>query len=165
MEVKESDCYDTPKWATKAIVKYLPKGCKIWEPFAGNRCMSKVLIKNGFKVRESEIQWDEKMDFFHYQPKKDFDVIVSNPPYSVLNKVMQRIHENEWKYFLLVPVYVLGSQGRYDIFKDEGVNIYLFREKVNFLKGGAETNGAPFFTVWASNVPYDNELDRIIYLD
>ncbi len=75
-----SDEAYTPAYAVTPILKYIPKGAVIWCPFDKKDSEFVKQIKaNGNKVICSHI--DDDKDFFEYEPKKKWDIIISNPPF------------------------------------------------------------------------------------
>ena len=63
----------------------------------------------GWQVERSSI--DDGQDFFTYQPE-DFDVIVSNPPYTQKDRVIERLYELEKPFAVLLPLNSLQGDGR-----------------------------------------------------
>ena len=51
----------------------------------------KVLSEEGFKVIHSHI--DEGKNFFFYEPECEYDIIISNPPFSQKDNVLKRLYE------------------------------------------------------------------------
>ena len=72
------DQYETPEWVTQALIPHIPK-YDILEPAAGNGKMAKVIIANGFVVEQSDIQTGVN---FLTDIHKDYEAIVTNPPYA-----------------------------------------------------------------------------------
>ena len=71
------DDYMTPKYAWEDIKHLIPKK-KIWECFYGDGNSGKFLTEFGFDVIH------EPIDFFT-EPPEEYDISVSNPPFS--NKI------------------------------------------------------------------------------
>jgi len=92
---KESDECLTPRYGVYPIVKHLQaKGYKkIWCPFdQSNSNFVKVLKSNGFIVNNSSLL--NGRDFFDGLPRFfKPDAIVSNPPFSIKDKVLQRLYD------------------------------------------------------------------------
>lgn len=79
------DEYNTPAWATKAVVPFLPRSAWILEPACGSGKMVAALRDEGFVVDGTDIQSGK--DFLELE-EANFDVIVTNPPF---NKATQFI--------------------------------------------------------------------------
>ncbi len=80
----EHDLYCTHPEAVRALLKIENFGKRIWEPFAGLRHISCVLIEQGYDVRESDLlargQSIEQLDFMTQEERWDGDII-TNVPY------------------------------------------------------------------------------------
>lgn len=127
----------TPRYAVTPIVKYLKqRGFKtVWCPF--DTCDSfyvRVLQSEGFTVIFSHIDVD--YDFFTYTPPIQYDVIVSNPPFSVKDAVLRRLYALEKPFAILLPQNSLQSNERVDMFIKHGVEYLGFRERINFYING-----------------------------
>lgn len=77
------DQYETPEWATAALLPRIPKGSLIWEPACGSGKMARVLRAH----YTSDIQTGT--DFLTCDGK-DVTVIATNPPYSLATEFIQR---------------------------------------------------------------------------
>lgn len=93
------DLFQTPDYATDLIVPYISG--TIWECAAGMGFISKRLFNHGFDVISSDIQTGQ--NFFTYQPGRDFDMIVTNPPYSLKEEFYKRCMSFGKPFALLVP--------------------------------------------------------------
>lgn len=89
---KFDDIY-TPTEAVLPLLKYIPKNIIIWEccDNNGNSNITKILKEYGYKVITS----GKNEDFLQYEQKEDFDMIITNPPYSLKDKFIKRCYE--WK--------------------------------------------------------------------
>lgn len=83
------DQYETPEWATRALVPHLPPVTAIWEPACGSGKMSSALTKAGYYVFETDIQ--RGVDFLSTAiTPKDIPTIVTNPPYSCATEFIEQ---------------------------------------------------------------------------
>lgn len=87
------DAYQTPAWATDAIIPYLdiPKRWRVLEPAAGEGKMVRALRRHGFKVDGSDIQRGK--DFLDKDKVIRVKAIVTNPPYNLARKFIERALE------------------------------------------------------------------------
>lgn len=76
------DEYNTPTWATKAVVPFIPKDSYILEPACGSGKMAEALREEGFKVDATDIQ-DGNEDFLKLEDARNYDAIITNPPYNL----------------------------------------------------------------------------------
>lgn len=126
---KASDEVFTPKYAVLPLVKYIPNGSTIWCPFDTLESeYVKIFIENGYKVIHSHI--DEGKNFFEYEPK-EYDVIISNPPFSIKDDIIKHLYELDKSYAMLLPIPTLQGQKKFEYMKD-GLQILSFNKRINF---------------------------------
>lgn len=97
------DEYYTPKYIVEILIPHLKKKKikKIWCPCDKDWSeYTKTLKENGFNVICSHI--DEGKDFLLYKPNEQYDAIVTNPPFSIKNKIFQRCIEIGKPFALLM---------------------------------------------------------------
>lgn len=88
-KVKYDELY-TPEYAIKPLLKYIPKNIVIWECCDyGNSKISKILRDHGCRV----ITTGKEEDFLTYNQKENFDMIITNPPYSLKDQFLNRCYE------------------------------------------------------------------------
>lgn len=97
----KTDFYPTPPDATQALLDFLklPKSTKVWEPACGEGHMVSVLERNGFIVTKSDISFGED---FLTTPLKECDWIITNPPFSLSDKFIERCIEHGKPFALLL---------------------------------------------------------------
>lgn len=130
------------------IIKYLPKDKIIWLPFDEEwSAFYQKLKEEGFKVTRSCLR--EGQDFFKYEPEK-WDVLVSNPPFSIKDKVLERIYSFNKPFAILLPLNSLQGQKRYKYFK-QGIQILSFDARVCYHDRkhmDKVVKGSPFATAY-----------------
>lgn len=73
-------------------------------------------------------------DFFQYEPKQ-YDYIVSNPPYSLKNEVFERLFKLNKPFAMLVGVVgIFESQKRFTMFKENDFEIMYLDKRVSYFK-------------------------------
>lgn len=96
------------------IAKYLSKDKVIWCPFDEEwSAFYRRLKELGFTVIRSSLA--EGQDFFTYEPS-EWDVIVSNPPLSIKDKVLERLYSLNKPFAILLPLNSLQGKSRYKYF-------------------------------------------------
>jgi len=115
----------TPISAWNAINHFLPAFKVIWEPFFGDGTSGKNLMKLGHKVIH------QKKDFFTYQP--EYDLIVSNPPYSIVKDIMPRLLDLDKPFILLMPSSKINTKYMRE-WSDKGLQIIIPRKRIQFIK-------------------------------
>lgn len=119
----------SPFYIVDHIMKYLPKDKVIWCPFDENwSAFYRRLKEGGFKVVRSSLL--EGQDFFEFEPN-EWDIIVSNPPFSVKDKVLERLYSFNKPFAILLPLNALQGKTRYSDCDD----CY----EVHFTKNGEES--------------------------
>lgn len=96
------------------IKDYLPTNDKkIWCPFVcdlDDLSLREVLPENEI------IHIDQ--DFFEYQPE-EWDIVVDNPPFSIMPKILERLFELDKPFMILSPVSKLRSKYMGRLMKDK----------------------------------------------
>lgn len=144
----------TPSEAILPIIKYLDKNKTYWEcTDFGNSNITKILIENGFKVintNKSEIDFlNDKVDF-------EFDVIITNPPYSLKDEFIKKCYEYEKPFMLLLPITALEGKSRNKLYKEKGIELIILNKRINFMK---EKNNVWFNTSWFCHQVCDKQLN------
>lgn len=138
----------TPAYAVDAILKYLPKDKTIWLPFDEEWSMFYLRLKEeGYQVVRSSIA--DGQDFFVYEPER-WDLIVSNPPFSLKDKVLARLYELKKPFAILLPLNSLQGKTRYLYFK-QGIQILSFDARICYHDRDhmdAVVKGSPFATAY-----------------
>ena len=123
-KVVVNDEFMTPKIAWENIKQYIPKDKIIWEAFNGDGSSARHLEELGFSVTFS----DE--DFFEC----DYgDVIVSNPPFSKIRKIIPRLSELDKPFILIMPAQKLFTSYIRE-WKDKKLQLIIPRKRIPFNK-------------------------------
>lgn len=139
-----SDEVYTPEYAIKPILKHIPfEVSKIWCPFDEKDSNFVKLLENaGYEVFASHIK--NGQDFFDYEPEEDYDAIISNPPFSLKDKILKRLNELKKPYAMLLPLPTLQGQKRFEYLKncqalifDKRINYYKNKETKEIQRGAA----------------------------
>lgn len=131
----KNDEYYTPRYAIEPILKYLKPNSTIWCPFDTEESLYvKILEENGHTVIPTHINIG--LDFFDILNEPDnYDYIISNPPYSLKNKVFARLFELKKPFAMLVGVVgIFESKVRFDIWNNNPFEIMYFDKRVAFFK-------------------------------
>lgn len=145
---KESDEYFTPEDAIFPLLEYLNEGVTIWCPFDNeNSEYVKIFKKNNFKVIATHI--DNGQNFFFYEPKQHYDIIISNPPFSCKDAILKRLTELNKPYAILLPLPTLQGQSRFNDLKN--TQALIFNKRINFWKDEKHTTmvkGVAFASIY-----------------
>lgn len=139
------DILYTPEMAVKPLLKYLNKGSKVWEcSDPGTSLISKVLKEVGHEVISSDITTG--FDFLKDLPNWDFDVIVSNPPFSLKDKWLQRCYDYKKPFALLLPITTLEGIERSLMFKKYGISVIVLDKRIDFTGKNSPWFNVSWFT-------------------
>lgn len=119
------DDYMTPDYAWSNIKHLIPKDKVIWEPFYGDGKSGEYLTSLGFNVIH------ENIDFFK---SNKGDIIVSNPPFSSIKEILQRLVEIDKPFILIMPCSKISTQYFRNSFSDKGIQIVIPRKRIQFKK-------------------------------
>lgn len=132
---KESDECLTPRYAVEPLLNQLAYRKNIWCPFDKDDSMYvRVFRNNGFKVVNTHI--DNGQDFFKTECPPDTDVIISNPPYSCKDAVLERLYDIEKPFAMLLPVQAVQGIKRVNMYIENGLQLLCFDRRVNFYTKG-----------------------------
>lgn len=119
----------TPFYCVTPILKYIDKSKVVWCPFDKEWSAYVVALReNGNTVICSHIE--DEQDFFTYEPK-EYDVIISNPPFSKKDPVLKRLYELNKPFAILLPLNSLQGKARCKYFV-WGVQLLSFDQRIGF---------------------------------
>jgi hypothetical protein len=142
------DRCETPAYALDPLLPYLRSGWLIWEPACGSGRIVRTLTAQGFTVTGSDLL--DGRSFFDWQPR-DFDAIVTNPPYSIKPEWIRRCYALGKPFALLVPVETIGGGAVQAMMDHFGSELLLLNKRVNFYMPNNKElsgNGAQFPVLW-----------------
>ena len=101
--VKEDNEYFTPDEVWNLILPYIPKSNTIYDPFYGDGRSGDYIRSQGYTVIH------ENEDCYDNYAKYDFDLILSNPPFSTKKQVFQWLFALNKPFIMLVPLATLST--------------------------------------------------------
>ena len=146
------DDYMTPKYAWENIKEYIPKNKVIWEAFYGDGKSGKYLEELGFNVIH------DKGNFFE---NNKGDIIVSNPPFTKVKEILNRLVELDKPFILILPSSKIHTQYVRNLFKNQKdkLQIIIPRKRIQFIKDGNnlqnKCNFDCFYYCWKINLERD----------
>ena len=69
-------------------------------------------------------------NFFEYEPEEHYDVIISNPPFSIKDDIIRHLYELNKPYAMLLPIPSLQGQKRFPYMKD--CQALIFDKRINY---------------------------------
>lgn len=134
----EGDEVYTPFYAVEPLLEFIPKDKIIWCPFDEKwSAFYQLFVEQGYKVIRSSII--EGQDFFTYEPQEHWDIMISNPPFSKKNKVLERAFNFNKPFALLLPVNSIQGKGRHKIFNNQ-IQLLVFDLRVDYHTWGNMQN-------------------------
>lgn len=122
----------TPEEAVLPLLKYIPKNLIIWEcTDFGDSNISKTFIKNGYRVIKTHKM---NFDFLKDKANFDFDIIITNPPYSLKDEFLEKCYDYNKPFCLLLPITALEGKNRGGLYKKNGIQLIVFDKRINFMK-------------------------------
>jgi len=135
---KNDECL-TPDYGVTPILKYIPKGAVVWCPFdtEDSEFVKKISKQNS--VIYSHIDYGE--DFFNHAPHRDWDIIISNPPFTDKRKFFERALDLGKPFALLMTLAMMNDKYPFWSFYERGRQPQLlkFDKRVEF--GNSKGNG------------------------
>ncbi len=123
----------TPPEAVVPLLKYLPKKLRYWEcTDFGESNITLVLKENGFIVKSSHIQ--QNINFLKDDPPFEYDVIITNPPYSIKDSFLERAYNIGKPFCFLMPLTTLEGVKRGKMFRKYGIQLLVLDRRINFMK-------------------------------
>jgi hypothetical protein len=120
------DDWITPKSAWEDIKEYIPKDKVIWEAFYANGESGTILTEMGFNIIH------ENIDFFLHDKG---DIVISNPPFSLIPEVLKRLVQINKPFILIMPVSKINTQYFREIFNgNEEVQLIVPKKRIQFRK-------------------------------
>lgn len=139
------ECY-TPKEAVLPLLKYIPKDKKIILPFDTEESeYYKTFKENGYDVKCQHLN-DNKDFFFEFYD--EYDLIISNPPYSIKDEILERLYLINKPFIMLLPLTALAGQKRVSMFAKYGIDLIVFDKRINFYINGEQKNGDWFASAY-----------------
>lgn len=137
---KASDEVYTPAYAVKPLIKYIENFLKqskkdtitIWCPFDlfSSKYVEVLSTIPNVKIIFTHIDTGE--NFFYYEPEEEYDLIISNPPFSCKDAILQRLSELNKPFAMLLPIPTLQGQARFPYLKD--IQYLGFDKRINYYK-------------------------------
>lgn len=138
--IKSDECY-TPKEAIMPLLKFLDKDKIYYDCTSGiSSQLVNTMSQNKFNCKSSD-----KLDFLNDPITKNIDVIITNPPYSKKDKFLKKCYEIGKPFALLLPVSSLQGKARGQMFAENGIEILVLNNRIDFTGKGSPHFGVAWF--------------------
>jgi hypothetical protein len=131
----------TPAYGVRPILKYIPKNATVWCPFDTEESNFVKLISQQNTVTYSHIQYNQ--DFFTYEPP-EWDVIVSNPPFTKKRKFFERALSFNKPFALIMTNTWLNDSAPKQLFKGKDLQLLMFDKRMKFITDGRPNDKITF---------------------
>lgn len=121
------DDYSTPKYAWENILHLIPKDKVLWEAFYGDGKSGTYLTELGLNVLH------EPIDFFDDDTLPEYDILISNPPFSQSKNIMNRLLELDKPFILIMPQPKINTS-YFRTWRDKGLQVIIPRKRIQFTK-------------------------------
>lgn len=139
------ECY-TPKYGVIPILEFLPKNKIVWCPFYTEESQYvKTLKENGYNVIYSHI--NNGKDFYKYEPD-NWDILVSNPPFTGKRKIVERALSFNKPFALLLSLTWLNDSAPKQLFKDKDLQLLMFDKRIKFINNEKIENKITFSSAY-----------------
>lgn len=151
-QIKQSntDEWYTPKECVEIIVPHLKANGihKVLCPFDKEDSeFVRVLTAEGFDVTYSHIETGT--DFFEIENLGDYDAVVSNPPFSKREKILERLFKADVPFALILNFNGLfDSKSRWRLFRDNKFELLVPLGRMHFFNKDCEGNSPNFQSVY-----------------
>ena len=135
------ECY-TPMVGVLPILKYIPQNAVVWCPFDTEESNFVKLISKTNKVIHSHIS--EGKDFYNYEPNEHWDCIISNPPFTNKRCIFERALSFNKPFALIMSNTWLNDSAPKQLFKEKGLQLLMFEERMKFMNNGKVDNKITF---------------------
>jgi hypothetical protein len=134
----------TPPEAVLPILPYLPKGKIYWEcTDYGDSNITRLLKENGYNVISTHL--NTNFNFLIDAPDFEYDIILTNPPYSLKTDFLKRAYELGKPFGFLLPLTALEGVERGKLYREYGVEVLVLDRRINYMK---DKKGAWFNSSW-----------------
>ena len=130
------ECY-TPDYGVEPILKYIPKDATVWCPFDTEESQFVIQISKQNKVIRSHLESGQ--DFFKYEPD-EWDMIVSNPPFTDKRKFFERALSFNKPFALIMTNTWLNDSAPKQLFKDKDLQLLMFDKRMKFISPDGRNN-------------------------
>lgn len=136
-----SDEWYTPAYVVRTMLKVFPPntGDRILLPFdTAESNFTKIITTEYDKQAIWGIQDFLTRDY-------EFDYLISNPPYSIKDKIIERCIELGKPSVLLLPVDTLGGVQRHKLFHRTRIGVYIPTKRIKFINENGDNSKTPAY--------------------
>lgn len=135
------DEWYTPAYVVRTMLKVFPPnaGDRILLPFDTSESNFTKIITTEY---DKQAIWGVK-DFLTRD--YEFDYLISNPPYSIKDKIIERCIELGKPSVLLLPIDTLGGVQRHKLFHRTRIGVYIPTKRIKFINENGDNSKSPAY--------------------
>ena len=148
MQTDKFDNLYTPLEAVLPLTKYLNlRGKTFWEccDFGKSLITEAVLTSMDYEAHAITTDIIGGFDFLTKKAEFDFDMIITNPPYSLKDQFLERCYEYGKPFALLLPLTALEGIKRGKMFREHGIELIVLDKRIDFTGKGANLFNVSWF--------------------
>lgn len=146
MQQGHSNDFQTPGWVLEPLLPYL-KGKFIWECACGNGNLVKEFWRLGYEC----IGTDINVGYDFLTTTLEVDCIITNPPYTIKDKFLERCYEIGLPFALLMPLTALEGIKRQALYRKHGLELILLPRRIDWITPSGKKGGSWFASAWFTN--------------
>ena len=163
LKQSNTDEWYTPRDCVELIVPFLQKGGykRILCPFdTAESQYVKVLTERGFDVTYGHIATGQ--DFFDIDNLRDYDAVVSNPPFSKREAILERLFNSRVPFALVLNFNGLfDSKKRWELFKNNKFELLIPLGRMHFYNEECQGNSPNFQSVYVCSGMADRQIEFV----
>ena len=147
-KVHQGDCFQTDAGSLKPLLPYLRRAAVrvVWECAAGEGNLADGLKAAGFEVLSSDVQTGQ--NFLTWQPEREWDCILTNPPYTQKDLFFERCYALGKPFALFVPLTCLEGLKRQALYARHGLQVLVPPKRPVFTTPNGTVGGSYFMAAW-----------------
>lgn len=135
--------YHTPDYCMDYILPFIKKvketsakeNFTVWEPACSKQKMIvKYLKRHKIKTVGTCISKGRKYDFMTFEPPFEFDMIITNPPFSMKKEFIDKCLEYDKPFILIIPLRILENTSWYSILKEKDFSLLIPMKRIHYIK-------------------------------
>jgi len=150
------DDFQTPKWAIDLVIPYIPKRYVVWECCEGKGNIVNHLRDNGYQVVGTDIKTGT--DFLTCPVPDGVDCIVTNFPFSIMDKMIERAINIGIPFAVLLPITAMAEKKRSDLWSQVREQVIIPNERICYETPTGGKSSPQLVTAWYTvglNLPRD----------
>lgn len=118
-KVSQMDVCQTPPHALEPLYPYLNPDWIIWESAVGpEQILATTLLNKGYQVFGTDLMYGAEFNYFTYTPDFNYDIEITNMPFSIKYKWLEKAFSRGKRFALLAPYETTFAKEFQKLFKE-----------------------------------------------